>query len=188
MGRACVHTRHLPLMLGLKSGTVLLSPPDPAWHAAFYEESARILEVARDFIVAIEHVGSTAIPGLHAKPIVDIAAATPTFEGFFPAVPRIERLGYTFRGEFGIPRRHFFTLGDPVTVHVHVFEERGRDWPEQLLFRDALRASEKLRADYEALKVELAAKFAHDRPAYTAAKAEFIQRVLREAAAALPSR
>lgn len=169
-------------MIGLKSGTVVLSAPDPAWHAVFYEESARLLGAARDFLVSIEHVGSTAIPGLHAKPIVDIAAATPTFEGFFPAVTRIERLGYTFRGEFGVPRRHFFTLGDPVTVHFHVFEEHGKDWPEQLLFRDAMRASERLRNEYEALKVELAARFANDRPAYTAAKAEFIQRVLRDAA------
>jgi GrpB-like predicted nucleotidyltransferase (UPF0157 family) len=171
-------------MIGLKPGTVALSAPDPAWRAVFYEESARIIEAVRDFVVAIEHVGSTAIPGLQAKPIIDIAAATPTFEGFFPAVPRLEKLGYTFRGEFGIPRRHFFTLGDPVTVHFHVFEEHGKDWPEQLRFRDAMRASEKLRAEYEALKVELAAKFANDRPAYTAAKSDFIQRVLREAAAA----
>ncbi len=171
-------------MIGLKPGTVALSAPDPAWHAVFYEESARIIEVARDFLVAVEHVGSTAIPGLHAKPIVDIAAATPTFEGFLPAIPRLEKLGYTFKGEFGVPRRHYFTLGDPVTVHFHVFEEHGKDWREQLLFRDTMRASAALRAEYEALKLDLAARFAHDRPAYTAAKAGFIQRVLREAAAA----
>lgn len=175
-------------MIGLKPGTVALSAPDPAWHAMFYEESARILEAARDFVVAIEHVGSTAIPGLHAKPIVDIAAATPTFEGFFPAVPRLEKLGYTYKGEFGVPRRHFFTLGDPTTIHFHVFEEDGKDWREQLLFRDAMRGSEPLRAEYEALKLDLAAKFANDRPAYTAAKAEFIQRVLREAATASSDR
>lgn len=171
-------------MLGLKSGTVTLCAPDPAWHAAFYEESARVIEAARDFIVAIEHVGSTAIPELHAKPIVDIAAATPTFEGFFPAIPRLERLGYTFRGEFGVPRRHFFSLGDPTTVHVHVFEENSRAWFEQLLFRDAMRASPSLRREYEVLKLDLAARFAADRPAYTAAKAEFIQRVLRDASQA----
>lgn len=171
-------------MLGLKSGTVVLSAPDPAWHALFYEESARILEVARDFIVAIEHVGSTAIPGLQAKPIVDIAAATPTFEGFVPAIPRIEKLGYEFHGEFGVPRRHFFKLGEPTTVHFHVFEESGRDWREQLVFRDTLRVSPALREAYETLKVDLAIRFADDRPSYTAAKAEFIQRVLREAAGA----
>lgn len=170
-------------MIGLKSGTVELSAPDPAWHGVFYEESARILEAARDFIVAIEHVGSTAIPGLSAKPIVDIAAATPSFEGFVPAITRIEALGYSYHGEYGVPRRHFFRLGEPTTVHFHVFEEGGKDWPEQLLFRDAMRASASLRAEYEALKVELAAKFADDRPAYTAAKAVFIQRVLRDAPA-----
>jgi GrpB-like predicted nucleotidyltransferase (UPF0157 family) len=171
-------------MLGLKSGTVALSAPDPAWHATYYEECARLLMAARDFLVAIEHVGSTAIPGLQAKPIVDIAAATPTFEGFFPAIPRMEKIGYTFKGEFGIPRRHFFTLGDPTVIHLHIFEENGRDWREQLLFRDAMRASETLRLEYEALKLDLATRFANDRPAYTAAKAEFIKRVLRDAAKA----
>ena len=170
-------------MPGLKSGTVALSAPDPAWHGLFYEESARLLAAAGDFLVAVEHVGSTAIPGLHAKPIVDIAAATPTFEGFVPAIPRIEKLGYTFKGEFGVPRRHFFALGDPTTVHVHIFEEDGKDWREQLLFREVMRASPELRAEYEALKIELAARHANDRPAYTAAKAEFIQRVLRDALA-----
>ncbi len=172
-------------MLGLKSGLVTLSAPDPTWRSVFYEESSRILEAARDFIVAIEHVGSTAIPGMPAKPIVDIAAATPSFEGFVPAISRIERLGYEFRGEFGVPRRHFFRLGDPTTVHFHVFEEQGKDWREQLLFRDAMRASEALRDEYQVLKVGLAQKFANDRPSYTAAKAEFILRVLRDAPAIL---
>lgn len=167
-------------MLGLKSGTVLLSEPDPIWIATFERESARVLEVAGAFIAKIEHVGSTSIPGLCAKPIVDIAAATPSFEEFFAAVPLIEELGYQFKGECGVPRRHFFVLGDPRTVHLHVFEHTGNDWRDQLLFRDRLRRSEELRHEYEMLKRELATKFDDNRKAYTETKAVFIKRVLHE--------
>lgn len=171
-------------MTGLKPGRVELSEHDQHWSRVFERERDRVKSALGPEALAIEHVGSTSIPGIAAKPIVDIAVAIREFEAFAPHVPTVERLGYIYRGENGIPRRHYFLLGDPRIVHLHFLEISGPNWRQHLVFRETMRASPKLRRAYEALKRDLAARFPNDREAYTAGKHAFIMEVLEKGMAA----
>lgn len=128
-------------------------------------------------VVRIEHIGSTSVPGLAAKPILDIAIQTDAPQNLPKIESALTAAGFSYKGEFGLPGRHFFVRGDPVFIHLHVVAAGCEHWNLWLQFRDALRADEALRSDYLTLKRELARRFATDRAAYTAAKTEFITRV-----------
>ena len=169
-------------MLGLGNDKVSLSPYQNAWSKLFKEEKKRLEEVIGNDVLDIQHIGSTAVPGLSAKPILDIGVAVKSFEAAFALVSSIEELGYTYRGENGIPRRHYFVKGSPDkrTHHLHMFEKTNEEWTTHLLFRDYLRAHPEVAAAYQQLKEDLAAKHPNDRKAYTDGKHEFIQAVLRE--------
>jgi GrpB-like predicted nucleotidyltransferase (UPF0157 family) len=168
--------------LGLESGTVRVVPYDPAWPALFAAEAARIRAALDGLPLRLEHMGSTGVPGLAAKPIVDILAGRPPGSAVGPYVEALARAGYAHRGEQGIPGREFFRRGDPRAYHVHLAEEGSAPWRTPLAFRDALRADPALAAEYGALKRELAARFPRDREAYIEGKGPFVARVLREAA------
>src|ERR1051325_8090862 len=104
------------------------------WAARFTEERSRIAGALKDGVLDIQHIGSTAIPGISAKPILDIAVAIRDFECGHALVPLLVAMGYTYRGENGIPRRHYFERDD--ACHLHVFEHGSPDWQRHLLFRD----------------------------------------------------
>ena len=91
-----------------------------------------------EYVLDIQHVGSTSIPGMIAKPIIDIAIAVKNFEEASVCIEPIERLGYEYKGEFGIPRRHYFTKGNPRTHHIHMNEISSHDWSDQITFRNYL--------------------------------------------------
>lgn len=165
--------------LGLESGTVRVVPYDPAWPALFAAEADRIRVAADGLPLRLEHMGSTSIPGLAAKPIVDILAGRPPGSAVAPYVEALVRAGYAHRGEQGIPGREFFRRGDPRSYHVHLAEEGSPAWRTPLAFRDALRADPALAAEYGALKRELAARFPRDRESYIEGKGPFVARVLR---------
>ena len=169
-------------MLGLGNDEVSLSPYQEVWARLFEEEKKR-LEVIGAGVLDVQHIGSTAVPGIKAKPILDIGVAVANFEEAFTLVPPIERLGYTYRGENGIPRRHYFVKGPPNkrTHHIHMFEEANEEWAKHLLFRDYLRMHPETVTAYQALKEDLAKRYPRDREAYTNGKHEFIQKVLEEA-------
>lgn len=171
-------------MLGLKPGTVEISPHDHRWSDLFARERDRIKEAIGDVALDIQHVGSTSVPGLAAKPIVDIAVAIRSYDEFPPHIPAIERLGYIYRGENGVPRRHYFVLGEPRTVHLHFLERDGDAWHAHLIFRERMRSSPELREQYMALKRRLAKQFPNDRDAYTAGKQQFIHSIIDPALAA----
>lgn len=168
--------------LGLESGTVRVAPYDPAWPALFAAEAARIGAAAGALPLRLEHVGSTGVPGLAAKPIVDVLAGRPPGSSAAPYVEALVRAGYEHRGEQGIPGREFFRRGTPRAYHVHLAERDGPVWREMLRFRDALRADPSLAAEYARLKHELAARFPREREAYTSGKGPFVAGVLRRAA------
>lgn len=168
----------LPSPLGLENDAVRLLPWQPAWAEIFAAERARLLGALGDSVLDIQHVGSTSIPGMPAKPIIDIGIAVQDFDAAVVCVAPIVALGYEYRGENGIPRRHYFVRGAPRLFHVHMNEIHGRDWQEQLRFRDTLIADPALAAEYAALKQELARRFPHERGAYLEGKAPFIRRVL----------
>lgn len=168
-------------MIGLVRGHVELAPYDPEWRRCFEAEKARLQAAIGPYVLEIQHVGSTSIPGMLAKPILDIAVAVASFEAARVCIPPIEELGYEYRGENGIPRRHFFVKGDPRTHHLHVNELGSVAWENHVLFRDALIRDPVLAEAYAALKVDLARRYPTDREAYTEGKALFIQRVLAQA-------
>jgi GrpB-like predicted nucleotidyltransferase (UPF0157 family) len=166
-------------VIGLERGIVRLAPYTNHWQRLFEEEKVRIQTVIGRWVLDIQHVGSTAIPGIVAKPILDIGVAVESFEKASVCIEPMERLGYEYRGENGIPRRHFFVMGDPRTHHVHVNEILGRDWENQIFFRDYLILHPEFAKQYTTLKLRLAERFPTDREAYLEEKAPFIERVLR---------
>lgn len=168
-------------MSGLRENVVRLALHDEGWAAGFDAEAHALRAALGDLVLRIEHIGSTAVPGLEAKPITDIAIMTDSFAALPRIAAAMASAGYLHKGEYGLPGRHFFTKGDPVRFHVHVVEKGSDHWPRWIRFRDALRNDAGLRRDYLALKRELAQKFAHDRPGYTQAKSAFIAHFLGDA-------
>ncbi|MCO6449187.1 MAG: GrpB family protein [Caldilineales bacterium] len=168
-------------ILGLEPGRVQLASHDPRWAALFQQEKERLSDAIGEFVLDIQHVGSTSIPDIPAKPILDIGVAVHNFEQARVCIQPMLQLGYEYKGEFGIPRRHYFVSGEPRTHHVHMNEIGGKDWETQILFRDYLRAHPVAAGRYAMLKQELAAQFPDDRDAYLDGKAPFIQSTLADA-------
>ena len=167
--------------LGLKRGELHLSPYRAEWPALFEVEKKTIASAIGNHIADIQHVGSTSVPGMSAKPILDIAIAVEDFENARACIEPLIGLGYTFKGENGIPRRHYFQKGEPCTNHVHMVEETSGEWTKLILFRDHLRSDRSVAEEYGRLKAALTGSLAGDRKAYLAAKAEFITKAIKEA-------
>jgi GrpB-like predicted nucleotidyltransferase (UPF0157 family) len=168
-------------MLGLPSGQLRLASYAPDWPLLFLAEKAQLCAVLENYILDVQHIGSTSIPGMPAKPILDIGVAVPNFDEAVVCIPLIEQLGYSYRGECGIPRRHYFVKGDPRTHHLHMLEVTSEEWKNHLLFRDYLRSNSEAAQAYANLKQQLATRFAADREAYQTGKESFIQAVLQQA-------
>jgi GrpB-like predicted nucleotidyltransferase (UPF0157 family) len=171
----------LPPVIGLEDGRVLVASYSMEWPRFFAEEKSRLLTVVGDYVLDVQHVGSTSVPGLAAKPIVDIAIAVRNFEESGVCVRPIVELGYEFKGENAIPRRRYFERGSPTSFHLHINEIFSRAWENQILFRDYLIRHSDVAQDYAAIKIALARQFPFDRDSYLAAKGPFIERVLRRA-------
>lgn len=172
-----------PFGLGVGNKSVRLSEPNQRWHEAYLLEEAAIRGALGDLAVDIQHFGSTSIPEIKAKPIIDIAVGVRRFEDGLACVEPMASIGYDYAGSNIVPDDHIFGRGIPgeTRTHlVHVVEHGGPTWRHFLLFRDRMRNRPDLAHAYEALKVELAAKYANDRAAYTAAKKDFIQKILAE--------
>ncbi|WP_082020563.1 GrpB family protein [Leisingera sp. ANG-M1] len=170
-------------VLGLQKGGVELRAHHDEWALAFRAERERLAEALGPSGYLAEHIGSTAVPGLPAKPILDIALPL--------RHPRISRrfknclhsIGYIHSGNHAEHGGHLFLLEaspEVRTVHLHVIFETDPQWANYLKFRDVLRSNTDLRQEYSRLKSRLAAKFSDNRARYTAAKARFIEGVLSE--------
>jgi GrpB-like predicted nucleotidyltransferase (UPF0157 family) len=162
-----------------------LTEYDPRWPALFEEERQRILNATAAWVDRIEHVGSTAIRGMAAKPIIDILIGLRSIDDARKCIPRLEAIGYEYvpEHERQIPERRYFRKG-PVesrTHHIHMVESSSAFFREHLLFRDYLRAHPKDAKQYEGLKRVLAARHENDREAYTKSKTEFIESIVRTA-------
>lgn len=165
-------------------------PHDPRWKSLFHEEEGRLRALLGEDAVRIHHIGSTSVPGLAAKPIVDVLAEVTEIEAVDRRRSAFGDGGYRWFGEYGIPGRRFLIRGfDPDrSHHVHVFaagHERVRD---HLEFRDYLIAHPGEAAAYGRLKIDLARRHPDDIDAYTAGKAAFIRESVRRAAAWAKSR
>lgn len=165
---------------------VVITEYDPNWVVLFEQESTRIrAALDGDLITRIEHFGSTAVPGLAAKPIIDLLVGICSLaKAKQVAVSQLEHLGYAYWLENPNPERMFFVKGlppnGPRTHHIHMVEPDNILW-ERLLFRDYLRKHPQESALYAQLKYHLAQRFSSEREAYTMSKAEYIESVMQKA-------
>ena len=166
------------MILGLTSGHVSLEQAHNAWAAAYERERSKIATALRKHIVGIEHVGSTSIPDVPAKPILDILVGVRDFDEARVCVVPLIDIGYSYRGENGIPRRHYFVKGDPRTHHVHMVEAQSDDWKVTLRFRDLLRMHPDLASEYAREKVRLAQVHFNNREAYQREKDKIVESIL----------
>ncbi|HET6978329.1 MAG TPA: GrpB family protein [Pyrinomonadaceae bacterium] len=167
--------------MGLRSAQLRLSPYDSRWKTLFREERDCLQAQIGQYVLDIQHIGSTSIPGLPAKPILDIGIAVANFEEAVRCVTPLEKLEFMYKGENGIPRRHYFVKGNPRTHHLHMLEIESGAWRNHLLFRDFLIRNPETASHYAQLKEELVKQFSNDREAYQAGKDSFIKAVLQRA-------
>jgi GrpB-like predicted nucleotidyltransferase (UPF0157 family) len=160
--------------LGLEQGVNRLADHNPLWAQAFAEEAARLRAALGPLALAIEHYGSTAVPGLRAKPIIDLQIGVARIDDGLAFIKPMAALGYDYAGDQGIPEHHIFGKGLARTHLAHVVVYRGEQWFKTLRFRDRLCAEPDLRTAYEALKLELVASTI-SRAAYTAGKTDFVE-------------
>jgi GrpB-like predicted nucleotidyltransferase (UPF0157 family) len=151
------------------------------WHELLTEEEQRLRAAIGDDALVVEHVGSTAICRLSAKPIIDIAVAVRKIADVRKWLIPLEQIGYEYHGEQGISGHHFFGKGDPRTHHLNIIELSRDFWGDHLLFRDYLRQHSDITEEYERLKQDLAQKHKENREAYTEGKVAFIGCVLKAA-------
>jgi len=166
-------------MLGLEKGFVKIIPHTERWHQLFAEEEARLREAIGEFVVAVEHIGSTSVCGIAAKPILDIAAAVIDKANGEKCVAPLENIGYEYRGELGIAGRFYFVKGAPRTHHLHMLLSDSAEWRNHLAFRDYLRQNPSAAVEYDKLKKELAQKYRNDRDSYLDGKADFVEKILK---------
>ena len=163
---------------------IRIVPYDPVWPARFEEERVALAEALGEVASGgIHHVGSTAVPGLDAKPIIDILVGVEDLETPRAGFDALAGLNYLY-APYRVTEMHWFCKPDPSrrTHHLHLVPTTSARFRDELAFRDRLRSSPRLAAEYAALKHRLAAEFEHDREAYTDAKAAFIRRALGEEA------
>lgn len=158
---------------------IVVVPPDPSWRAMFDAEAARLRAVAGGLLAALEHVGSTAVEGLAAKPVIDLLGGVVKLADADALVPLVVAAGYAYdpTHEDELPERRYFVRRDgrgERTHHLHVVPVGSWFWTQHLAFRDHLRAHPDMAARYGALKSRLAVLHREDRVAYTRGKAEFI--------------
>jgi len=166
-------------------GRVEVVPHSPGWAAAFRAEADRLRAVLGDEVVAVHHVGSTAIPGIGAKPIIDILLAVREVERLDELGPEMDGLGYEARGEFGLPGRRFFVKdkGSRRTHHIHAYATGNPELERHLAFRDYMISHPEDARAYDRLKQDLARRFPTDIEGYMDGKDAFIKEMERKALA-----
>jgi GrpB-like predicted nucleotidyltransferase (UPF0157 family) len=164
---------------------VIIEDYDPTWPHRFETLRSRIAAALGPLTVAIEHVGSTAVPGLAAKPIIDLDVLLRSDADLVQAIAALRSLGYEHRGTLGIlGREAFHSPPNFPPHHLYVCPPDSPAYREHIAFRDHLRAHPDDALAYATLKRQLAANFTADREAYTQAKTEFVQAILQRTRAA----
>ena len=167
------------------SSPVVLMPYAPVWPSQFASIERQLAAVCPKSEFKIEHIGSTAVPGMAAKPIIDVMLGALSLAAIEAKVDTLAAIGFHYVPAFNaeMPMRRYFVL--PVTyprlTHLHAVVQGGMFWCDHLLFRDALRCNPELFRAYAELKQELAEKFPDDSWAYAAAKSAFVQTAVNHA-------
>lgn len=172
-------------MLGLNRYKVSVVDPQPTWHTEYEKAASEIRSATAHLDLRIEHIGSTSVPGLAAKPILDVAILLSDPSDFEDIESSLAAIGLKYRGDKGDQGgRLFVRESDPEvrTHHVHVYFAGAPEWNLYLVFRDRLRSDPALRDAYAALKRELAQLYEDNRFAYLAGKTDFVKSVLEGSA------
>lgn len=170
-------------MLGLKRNTVRVVEYEADWAVRFEQEAAEFRKHIGDIAHDIQHVGSTSVPDLPAKPILDIAVAVPSVEMIPALVRKLTSLGYIDRGDQGNEGGYLLVKEsepDVRFIHMHIVSKDDTQWHHYIRFRDILRQNQDIREQYADLKKRLAKQFPNNRGDYTSGKAHFIQTVLQQ--------
>ena len=165
-------------VLGLENSVVRLSDYTQLWAELYREEEQRIRAAVGQLIIELQHIGSTAIPGIRAKPILDMMAGVAQLEKALWCKAPLEAIGYDYIAHAGIANDYVFGKGVARTHYLHVVEYGGAKWANHLRFRDRLRNDPELAQAYEKLKEELSRKFSDSRAKYHEAKSKFISEVV----------
>jgi len=151
---------------------------NPIWERKFKEEAKKIKKIFEEIFVDIYHIGSTAVPTIKAKPIIDILAEVKDINKVDSYNKQMEKLGYVALGEYGIPKRRFFQKGgNKRTHHVHIFEKGSPQIKRHIDFRDYLISHPKVAKEYSLLKEKLAKKYRYDIDKYQEGKEIFIKKI-----------
>jgi len=159
---------------------VVIVDYDPQWPILYEDEKGRILDAVGHVIVAIEHIGSTAVPGMGAKPIIDIMVGVSHLADAHQCIEPLRSIGYEYLPEHGdstLGWRYFDKGPAEARIHLHMVELASEFWERHLLFRDFLRDHPQVAQEYEQLKRGLAAEYGSDRAGYAEAKTSFIRSV-----------
>ena len=165
----------------MQDAAIELVPHSAHWPQLFQAEKVALSPLLAPWLCGdIEHIGSTAVPGLLAKPVIDLMAPVVSLEASLPAIDVLTRSGYA-HADYQSHAMHWFCKPSPAlrTHHLHLVPMDSGLWRERIAFREALRQSPTLAEEYGELKKRLAAQFRHDREGYTAGKTQFVQRLLR---------
>lgn len=167
------------MSIGLKRGTVKVVPYRKKWVEEFEKEKTRILKVCGDKVIAVEHIGSTSVAGLAAKPIIDIAVGIERLKDAEKLLKPLKKIGYNFYKEF--QRQRLFVAKGPDekrTHYLHVMRYKGAKWKSDQIFRNYLRTHPKEAKRYGKLKVKLSKQYADDRQSYSDGKDAFIKSII----------
>jgi GrpB-like predicted nucleotidyltransferase (UPF0157 family) len=157
---------------------VEIVPYNPNWEQNFKDEATKIKKIFKQIFVDIHHIGSTAIPLVKAKPIIDIMVEVKDINKVDRYNNKMEESGYEVLGEFGIPKRRFFQKGgNNRTHHVHIFEKGSPQIKRHIDFRDYLIAHPTIAREYSLLKEKLAKKYHYDIDKYQEGKESFIKKI-----------
>ncbi len=169
--------------------TVEVVPYNPAWKDAYLREERLLREILDAEIVEIHHIGSTSVPGLPAKPVIDILIGVRRIEDLDLYGDAMAGAGYEVRGEFGLPGRRFYTKGIPKRTHnIHAFRAGGPEYLRHLYFRDYLIAHPEEARRYGEMKIALALTCNNDMNRYMDGKDAFVKEMERKAIAWAESR
>lgn len=169
------------MSLGLKRGTVHLEPHNKQWEEIAVKTIEKLEAILGEDAIDIQHIGSTAIPAIKAKPIIDIVVGVDDFNRVLLHNEQLQKEGIVYRGS-DVEHQLLYVMGDMKndtrTHHIHVVKWNGTEWKNYIYFRDYLNSNENVALQYQQLKEELKSKYADDRIAYTRGKQDMIDNIL----------
>jgi len=169
-------------IIGLKRKKVKLISYKPAWKKLYKKEEELLHHALSKYVSDIQHVGSTSVPGVKSKPIIDIAVGVKSLKIGKKFIGPLKKMGYEYMGNAGVRGRLFFAKGSRKnrTHYLHVEKLNSKNWQNHIIFRNYLRSHKNAIKEYNELKERLAKEFKNDRDQYTSKKEFFIRKIIKK--------